>query len=212
MEKKYDSFLFDLDGTLIDTKDLILNCFKHSLSTVGVVKSDSDITDNIGLPLREQFELYLEDKSVDVENLMAIHMNYQLGVWQQYLKLLPNVKVILNSLVNKKCAIVTSRKIKTAKLYTEYLGIADYFEVFITPESTLRHKPHPEPVLKAMEQISAIPKKTLFVGDSVFDILAGQSANIDTYLVKWNSVESNSDVQIQPTYRKNNLESILDLF
>ena len=225
MVKKYDYFLFDLDGTLIDTTDLILACFRHSLSTVDIVKPDNEITNTIGLPLREQFELYVEDKSVNIENLMKLHMDHQLTIWKQYVKLLPNVKKILYELRDKKCAIVTSRRVRTASLYTEYLGIDSEFEVFITPESTTKHKPNPEPVLKAIEEIKAIPERTLFVGDSIFDILAGKSANVDTYLVEWEKNTNNSTKdstqkksthkeklkQSNPTYHEKNLNRILNL-
>jgi pyrophosphatase PpaX len=193
---KYSALLFDLDGTLINSVDLIIACFKKSLHhAAGLHLSDADIRAHIGLPLKKQFEAHLAHKlgaDYDYTDLMKYHMDYQISIWKDMLHLYAGVTEMLEELVNKKyaLAIVTSRRRETAHLYTEGLGIQKYFSVIITPEDTLKHKPDAEPVLLGMTKLSALPARSLYIGDSIFDIQAGTAAGIDTCFTEWGALES----------------------
>jgi pyrophosphatase PpaX len=76
---------------------------------------------------------------------------------------------------------------------------AKYFDVLVTPEDTGRHKPHAEPVLKAMALLGAEKTRTVFTGDALFDICSGADAGIDTVFVTW-SHSSLAALPIPPTW------------
>ena len=152
--KSYHHYFFDLDGTLVDTIDLIVECFEKSLSeNFQIKKSREELLQYVGLPLKDQFEFFLKEFSgpIDYEALCRFHMDYQLQIWKQYIRLYPGVLETLEFLKqhHKKLAVVTSRRLKTTTLYLKELGLFDFFDVIITPEDTNQHKPHPEPLLKS---------------------------------------------------------------
>jgi pyrophosphatase PpaX len=209
--KIYDYFLFDADGTLFETTELIYQCFVYSLSKYAERDIPRDeIIASIGLTLRKQFEHHmgpLSDKQFDI--MQVDHMNYQMSIYRDYLAPCPGVPEAIAQLhaSGKQLAIVTSRKIKSLSCFLSETGINDYFSVIVTPDETINHKPHPEPALKALELLRAAPEKTLFVGDAPFDIECGHSAGIDTALVTWSHNKA-ADMAVKPTYV---IDSMLDL-
>ncbi len=202
--RAYDYYLFDADGTLFETTELIYQCFLYSLQKYGskaVVRDE--IIATIGLTLRRQFEHHLglpiSDKQYDI--MQADHMNYQMAIYKNYLKPCPGVQEALDRLycAGKLLAIVTSRKINSLACYLKETGIYRYFFVFVTPDETSKHKPDPEPALKALELLGATPQRSLFIGDSSFDIECGNRAGIDTALVGWSHNKAHN-MKNKPTY------------
>jgi pyrophosphatase PpaX len=202
--KDYSFYLFDADGTLIDTTELIYKCFVHTCKIFGDMDvSRNDVVKNIGLTLRKQMEVYfgpLTDEQFAAR--AAEHMKYQLSIYPQYLRVFPTVVKGLEMLreCGKRCAVVTSRRRETLDLYLKKTGIFDYFEVFVTPENTAEHKPDPEPALAALGLLGARDKgEAVFIGDSEYDIECGKRAGIDTAFVEW-SHNDPSAFPSSPTY------------
>ena len=196
---KYETYLFDLDGTLIHTLDLIVECFKHSLN-IGqdIHLSDEEIKSKIGLPLLDQMKLYLGDsKDINYEKIMKKHMEYQIQHWKDFVYVYDGIFNLLKQLKNnnKIMAIVTSRKKKTAHLYLQDLRLINFFSIIVTPEDTEKHKPNPAPVLFALENLNQKHYNTLFVGDSPFDMEAGIKAQVDVAFAQWaHEVKNNSPI------------------
>jgi pyrophosphatase PpaX len=191
MMRAFDTYLFDLDGTLIDTAGLITECFKYSLHLAcGEVPAEREIKKLIGLPLAEQFKRHLAGKTIShpIETLMKKHMDYQFQIASQYIRLFDGVKETLSALQERATlAVVTSRRQESAFLYCKQLGIYDFFSVFATPESTQKHKPDPEPAVWALSQLGKSPEGALMIGDSVFDLMCGAGAGTKTCYVSWAS-------------------------
>ena len=210
--KQYPNYLFDLDGTLINTIHLIVRCFRHSLHYAANLQvKEEDIRSHVGLPLIEQFKIYLGHlKHIDYEDVMREHMEYQLKHWSEEVYVYEGIKKVLEQLKGNggRLAVVTSRKIKTAQLYTKSLGLFDYFEFLTTPEATTTHKPEPGPALYALERLGADPKETLFIGDAPFDIECGHRAGTDTAFAKWGAF-AHEQFNYPPTYTLNTPEELL---
>lgn len=209
--KDYGFYLFDADGTLFDTAELIYQCFVYSCRKFGNRHiTRQEVFNCIGLTLRKQFEKYLGPLEPEhLEKIQAEHMNYQLSIYKKYLQAFPEVAESLEILKSKgkKLAVVTSRKIKTLTLYLQETGLYDFFDVLVTPEDTQKHKPDPEPALKALSLLGAVKSRSLFVGDSVFDIECGRNADIDTAFVNWS--HSSSDLsKVKPTFCIDNLKEL----
>ncbi|HEX7511449.1 MAG TPA: HAD-IA family hydrolase [Chitinivibrionales bacterium] len=209
--KNYSAFLFDADGTLIDTIDLIIRCFVHTCKKFGNLDiAPQEIRKNVGMTLREQMQMYLGPLTDERFSVIAKeHMDLQLKLYPQYLKAFPGVAEGLAMLKKqgKRCVVVTSRRRNTLDLYLKETGIYDYFEAFITPENTDKHKPDPDPALAALALLSANKSEALFIGDSVFDIACAVNAGIDSAFVKWSGNDP-ADMPVQPTFFLDDVRSL----
>jgi pyrophosphatase PpaX len=209
--KPYNCYLFDADGTLFETTELIYRCFVYSLQKyAGREIPREDIIAGIGLTLRKQFERHLGPLSdARFDRIQADHMDYQMRIYKEYLAPCPGVPEAIARLhaSGRQLAIVTSRKITSLSCFLRETGIYEYFGVMVTPDETVHHKPHPEPALKALELLGAVPENTLFVGDASFDIECGQRAGIDTAFVAW----SHNKVEHMPITPTCVIQSMLDL-
>ena len=209
--KDYTYYLFDADGTLFDTTELICQCFDYSLDKYGnMKKSKEELIKSIGMTLRSQFELHLGPLSDETyDEMQKEHMRFQLSIYKKYLRSFPGVKEALAILTerNKRLAIVTSRKINSLSIFLKETGIFDYFELMITPDETEKHKPEPEPALKAMSLLNAVKEESVFIGDSLFDIQCGASAGIDTAFVTYSKTKSDQ-LSVKPTYLINSLKDL----
>jgi pyrophosphatase PpaX len=189
--KEYDFYLFDADGTLFDTTDMIVRCFDNTARVHGLPQPGREaVLRYVGLTLRKQMERYfgvLTDELFD--RYRETHMTYQLQIYREHLVLCPGVAEALRILRErgKKCAVVTSRMMQTLSIYLKETGIDRYFGALITPESTQRHKPDPQPVMVALAQLGGAVDRAIMVGDSSFDIECGCRAGCDTAFVSWST-------------------------
>ncbi len=201
--KEYKTYLFDVDGTLIDTAELIYQCFLFSCNKFANITVERDLVmNNIGLPFRPQLETYIgkqTDEQVSV--IFEAHIGYQKEVYSQYLKLFDGIEELLEKLksAGKNIGIVTSRKRDTLDMYLKDMGIYHFFDVIISPEDTQKHKPSPEPVQAALAKYSEDPDNAIYVGDSVFDIESGHTAGCETAFVEWSAVH-HTKCHVKPTY------------
>ncbi len=198
--KEYSYFLFDADGTLIDTTELICQSFIYTCKTfAGLSIPREKIIRNIGLTLRKQMEVYFGPLSdAQFAERSAAHMKYQVSIYKTHLCLFKTVLEGLTELYKrgKHLAVVTSRRKETLDLYLQETGIYRFFSVFVTPENTATHKPDPAPAFEALRLLACDnPHDALFIGDSEFDIECGNRAHIDTAFVQW----SENDPQTFPT-------------
>jgi len=201
--KSYSSFLFDADGTLIDTVGLIVRCFQHTCAVFGGLRVPAhEIEKSVGFSLRKQMELYFGPLSEERFDLLAKeHIDFQLKHYREHLRVFPGVAEGLAGLseAGKRLAIVTARKRFTLELYLKETGIFDFFDAIVTLENTTRHKPDPEPALEGLRLLSASKEQALFIGDSRFDVECAKNAGIDCAFVNW-SVNDLSEMTVQPTF------------
>jgi len=185
----YKAYLFDVDGTILDTVELILASFDYSLRYFGnTTTGPEDIRHNIGLPLRKQMEMYLGPMSDEFFfEVNKVHMENQLRIFPKYLRLMADAKRVISSLREngKKLAVVTSRKRDSLDLYLQHTGIFDLFDLIVSPEDTALHKPDPQPVLFALEHLGVSAKDAVMIGDAIFDLQSAWSAEVDAVLVGW---------------------------
>ncbi len=201
--KKYKTYLFDLDGTLLDTNELIYQSFLNTCKVHGnYTITREQVNSHIGVPLIDQLKLNLEGKT-DTELIQIIkdHQEYQKTIYKQTLTIFPGVLEGLKLLSSRQVniGIVSSRTRPSLDCYLKHTGLFDYFSVICTPERTKNHKPHPEPVLWALEEFRAHKESTLFIGDATFDIESGNAAGVDTAFVTWGHNKV-SDLKTKPTY------------
>ncbi len=207
--KLYDSYLFDADGTLFDTVELICTCFQYVAEKyAGKTMDRSTIINGIGLPLKSQLITHL-GPDLDHEQILDDYLQYQLSIMQGSIRLFPHVIETLEMLksAGKKLAIVTSRRRFSMEKILQSTDTARYFDVLVTPEDTTRHKPDAEPALKAISLLGADKSSTVFTGDALYDICSGASAGIDTIFVNW-SHAARSSLPVTPTWAIDSLQEL----
>jgi len=208
---EFSWYLFDADGTLFDTTDMIVECFQHTAGVYELPVPDRNaIIRHIGMTLRRQMEQYfgtMDDERFD--RFRLTHMEYQLQIYKDHLQLCTGVAEALKLLNEREkgCAVVTSRMTETLTLYLRETGIYDYFKVLITPEATTKHKPDPEPAFAAMAQMEASAAETLFIGDATFDVECGSRAGCATAFVAW-SHTGRDELTRKPDYFLNDMRDI----
>ncbi len=211
--KPYQTYLFDSDGTLLDTAELIFQTFLYTCKKYGDFNIERPrVIADIGTPLVRQIQLYLGQLSEsELTLILADYKDYQLSIYQHHLSVFPGVEETLQQLKNRgrQLAVVTSRKLDTTEIYLKIGKLYDFFDVIITPESTSDHKPHPAPALKAIEMLNGHTQDALFIGDAYFDIECGQQAGMDTALVSWSHNDPDS-IQPPPTYIIQKMADLLD--
>jgi pyrophosphatase PpaX len=209
--KLYDTYLFDADGTLFDTMDLICQCFDYVLEKYGGQSLPRErIMAGIGSPLVTQIVNHL-GPGLDYDMILNDYLQYQLQVMEGNVKLFPEVATVLATLQEngRRLAVVTSRKRLSLEVLLQTTDTSKYFDVLVTPEDTGRHKPDPEPALKAMALLKADKDKTVFVGDAHFDICSGAGAGIDTVFVKWSHFDP-SALPVSPTWTIRSMQELCE--
>lgn len=182
---RYQYILFDLDGTLIDTNELILRSFEYALEQhVPGKYTRADILPHMGRGLVEQMEEFVPGHAAE---LVATYRKFNIEQHDALVHAFPHVQEVLKNLHEAGCkiGIVTSKQRLTAQMGWELCGLTPYLQTFVTIDDVQKHKPDPEPVQMAMQQLQADPARTLMVGDSPYDILAGRAAGVATAGVKW---------------------------
>lgn len=189
----YKAFLFDMDGTLADTFDVIYESFNQALKEY----DKRQLT-------KEEFDKKLFGKPVSptISKLIGSLTEYELrdimkAFQVHWLKNLAKVKVFKNvplTLEHLKAAgcklgVVSTSPCGVIEETLRQIGIYRFFDVFIGEEDAVNKKPHHEPVTNALRVLSAKPEETAFIGDTIYDIQAGKAAGCHTVFLlnKYNS-------------------------
>ena len=176
--------LFDLDGTLIDSTEAILEGFAVAFETYGrEVPSDESIKKEIGYPLDVMFPALGIPKEEVAAHVHAYKMHYREIACAKTV-LLPQAREAVE-LASKHATlgVVTTKTAKYSIELLEHMGLMHYFEVLVGREDVENPKPHPEPILKALSKLQGDASEHWMIGDTPMDILAAKAANINTVAV-----------------------------
>jgi pyrophosphatase PpaX len=185
---RYPTVLFDLDGTLIDSGEIILSSFRHATQTV----LEREIPDEVlaaavgGSNIYDQMRAFDEER---VEELVRVYREHNEPLHDD-LVAFEGIERVLERLKSegRQLGIVTAKRRRTVDLAFAILPLERYFDAVVTAEQTEHHKPHPEPVLTALERLGSEPADAAFVGDSPFDMGAGKAAGVFTVAVSWGKI------------------------
>jgi pyrophosphatase PpaX len=181
------ALLFDLDGTLVDSIELILTSFRHTFAThLGEVPPDARWIAGLGTPLFTQLREFTQD-DVLARAMTVTYREFQMQHHDRLMRAYPGVAGAMRELRarNHPTAIVTSKMTDLAERALTFTGLRDSIDVIIGMESTERHKPDPEPVHTALRALGYPSAEAVFLGDSPHDMLAANAAGVISVAAEW---------------------------
>ncbi|MGI6334564.1 MAG: HAD family hydrolase [Saccharofermentanales bacterium] len=180
---------FDLDGTLLDTIPLIVESYQHTFRDFfGNPGNQADILAGIGLPLDDLFRNSWPEQA---EAMKAVYLQHNHARLDTHIAIFREVPVMLERLRQLKIpmGIVTSKGQYSAMRSLRFFDLEHYFQIFIVKESTLLHKPNPEPLYEGMQQMRIDdPARVVYVGDSLHDLLCAKRAGCHSAIVDWTAM------------------------
>ncbi|MEN4046607.1 MULTISPECIES: HAD family hydrolase [unclassified Sulfurimonas] len=173
--------LFDLDGTLIDSTEAILESFHNSFAVHGFsVPADAQIKALIGHPLDVMYRELGVDEALVLDFVTTYKEHYR-EISTQKTKLLPNAKEAVEAAAAfASLGIVTTKTGKYSRILMEHFGLMDKFEVLVGREHVQNPKPHAEPILKALQSFDTKNKEIWMIGDTQMDLLSAKNAGVNS--------------------------------
>jgi len=181
------ALLFDLDGTLVDSIELILSSFRYTFRQhVGEVPPDSKWIAGLGTPLFTQLKEFTQDDAL-ARAMIATYRQYQLAHHDEFMRSYDGVSDAMAELRARghATAVVTSKMSDLAIRALDFTGLRGTIDVVIGMEDTQRHKPDPEPVRVALAKLGRAANEAVFLGDSPHDIASGNAAGVITVAAQW---------------------------
>jgi len=180
-----EAVLFDLDGTLIDTLELIMTSARHATRQVlGEALPDDVLRHNIGIPLKAQMAEYAPDH---VPELLAAYREHNETVHDDLIREFPGTEEALGALraAGYPMGIVTSKSRPVAQRGLDFFGLEGYFDCVVGYEDTQVHKPEAEPLRECARRMGIPADRCIYVGDSPHDIACGNAAGALTVAALW---------------------------
>jgi len=196
----FDPVVFDLDGTIVDTVELIVESFRFATRTVlDQVLPDEVIIAGVGRPLMYQMEQLSKEHA---QELYDVYREYNHRRHDELIRGYDGVSEMLAGLkaADRRLGIVTSKSRDTTQMAFRAVGLVGRFDVVVTASDTTEHKPSPVPLLLCLNRLGAAPGGSIYVGDSPYDIQAGAAAGMATAAVSWGVFGKQALLAAAPDY------------
>jgi pyrophosphatase PpaX len=194
---RFPIVLFDLDGTVVDSGDIILASMRHAAKEVlGVEPPDEQLMAAVGGPgLEAQMHALAPDL---VDELVTVYRAHNEPLHDELVCChgMEDVLVRLKD-EGRRLGIVTAKRRQTVELAFAKVPIAHLFETVVGGDETERHKPDPEPLLLALERLGARPDEAAYVGDAPFDVQAAKAAGVFGIGVTWGGIHSRERLEAE---------------
>ena len=206
--------LFDFDGTLVDTTEMIFQSMRHATSSV-LGRDDfsrEQLLANVGQPLPRQMELFDAEKAeLLLEAYRAHHEEHHDALIAEF----PGVDEALSRLraAGVRVVVVTSKRRRSVEMaLAKFPGLDLVVDLFVTMEDTTEHKPHPGPLLKGLELAGDVPReKAVYVGDSPFDVQAAKAAGLTSVAVSWGAFSEDTLLAAEPDHLVPDIDAAVDV-
>ncbi|XJZ26901.1 pyrophosphatase PpaX [Bacillota bacterium Lsc_1132] len=211
MKTNLKTALFDLDGTLINTNELIINSFLHTLEKFYPKQYQrEDVLPFMGPSLQETFS------SIDplrVDEMIREYRTFNLAQHDLLVTEFEGVYETIQTLHESgfKLGIVTTKLHDVVEKGLKLSRLDRFFDVVVALDHVTKAKPDPEPVLKALDLLASHPTEAIMVGDNYHDILAGKNAGTKTAGVAWSAKGREYLAQFEPDYMLDNMADLLPI-
>jgi pyrophosphatase PpaX len=198
-QTRWTAVLFDFDGTLGDSIDLIISSVRATAAELSDYTFDeAAVRPWIGRP----FPAMLVEQGVsDHDQWMTVYRRHYREAHDQMLRPIAGISELLERLANAgvRIGVVSSKKIHYIELGLNRLGLGSWVDVIVSADDTQRHKPDPEPLLHAAGLLDVKPSCCVYVGDAVTDVVAGRAAGMATIAVTWGAATVHDLAEAGPT-------------
>ena len=198
----FSTLLFDLDGTLIDSIDLILRSYRHTMRIHRGEEPPDDVwLEGLGTPLSVQFRRWTADEA-EIRAMVETYREFNLAHHDEMVRPYDGVveQVLRFDASGKTLGLVTSKMRGGALKGLRLAGIEAAFDVVVGSDEVTHPKPHPEPVLIALERLGRAPAEAVFIGDSRHDLECGRAAGVSTAAVLWGPFDRAHLEDLEPDY------------
>jgi pyrophosphatase PpaX len=206
--------LFDFDGTLVDTTEMIHQSMRHAASSV-LGRDDiprETLLAHVGQPLPRQMELIDAEKA---ELLLEAYRRHHEEHHDDLIGEFPGIEEALSRLrsAGVKVAVVTSkRRVSVEMALKRFPDLRGVVDRFVTLEDTTEHKPHPEPLLRGLELLGGFPKEeAAYVGDSPYDVEAAKAAGLTSVAVSWGAFSEDRLRAADPDHLVPDIDAAVDV-
>lgn len=208
---KITTLLFDLDGTLINTNELIISSFLHTLDHYFPEQyKREDVYPFMGPTLVDTFSGIDAERT---EEMIAHYRKFNLENHDMLVTEFDGVFETIRTLKenNFKLAIVSTKLRDTVIKGLKLTNLYQFFDTIVALDDVTEPKPHPEPLLKALQELGSRPEETIMIGDNFHDIEGGKNAGTVTAGVAW-SVKGKEFLQsYHPDYMLETMPELLDI-
>ncbi|MFD0589409.1 HAD family hydrolase [Paenibacillus sp. GCM10027627] len=180
----YDTIIFDVDGTLIDTEKAVLGSLQKMLKIdYGRHAELVDLSFVLGIPGVKS----LPQLGIDDINEANDRWNFFMKDFFSSIEVFDGIFDVVSDLQNRNISqgIVTSKTNVELRDDFEPFGLINYLSHIVCADDTKKHKPNPEPLLKFLEISDAKPERSIYIGDTIYDYECARDAGIDFGLALW---------------------------
>jgi pyrophosphatase PpaX len=199
IQPRWTAALFDFDGTLGDSIDLILSSLRATAAELpGYIFDEAAVMPWIGRPLTA---MLLEQGVSDHAAWLAVYRRHYLRAHDEMLRPIEGISELLERLANAgaRIGVVSSKKTDYVELGLNRLSLGSWIDVIVGADDTQRHKPDPEPLLHTARLLDVVPSRCVYVGDAVTDVVAGRAADMATIAVTWGAATADDLAGAGPT-------------
>jgi HAD superfamily hydrolase (TIGR01509 family) len=178
-------FLFDLDGTLVDTHKANFEAYKKAIENFGTTIAWENFRPTIGKTAKEFLPLLAPDLTVEqYEQVRKLKAEYYKDLLHLTAANKPLIEFMKTMAVHYPCALVTTAQPANAHAILQHHGLAEAFTVIVTAGDVEKHKPHPDGYHEALKRLKLRAEQTITFEDSETGRLAAEAAGIPVIMVR----------------------------
>lgn len=175
--KKIELYIFDLDGTLIDSALDLAVSLERALAEEGIMKySLDDLLARISVGSKNLIRDLVNDDRVTEQRVFEYYIKHYSTNMFQNTKLFPQVLDIMDRLQTKSVALLSNKREQPCRVILDHFKITHHFKMILGGDSLKLKKPNPEPIFHICKKLGIEPEKTVMIGDSPVDIDAAHGA------------------------------------
>ena len=208
-------FVFDFDGTLVDSKPIIEAGMTHTLKLLGF---PLDLRDEwlkyVGLPVEEGIRrTFPLDEELSLDHVLTTYRTFDHQGHEPLIKAFDGIPDLITELheLGHPMAIATSKRNRGLKPTMMRLGWSDWFDPIVTPDEVQNGKPHPESLHQIMERTNRKAEECLMIGDTPFDVDMATAAGIPSVAVGYGMYSGDALAPHHPRYYASDVSALRDI-
>ena len=211
----FDLYIFDLDGTLLDSGKDIALAANYAFEKLGLETfSEEEIISKVGYGAKKLIEDLIPQHPQEIKDkALEYFREFYYSNPVIHSKLYEGVEETLKALkeLSKKIAVVTNKYEALSVEILKRLKVLEFIDLVVGADTTSEKKPHPLPIFYTLEKLKSDKENSIIIGDSETDVLTGKNAGIKTALVLQGYGNKDIALSLNPDYILNDVKSMISL-